>query len=637
MFFLLIIPCFLIAARASFRMRVNVLDTLSVTMAGLLLVVYVLSFFGMASWAVVLAVAPLGAIFAEISQKNTGDRQDFPKKVLTEDGEEAIITRENSALEIARYILTLANPMLFFYIACIFVVGYLVKGNVFTWWDDINFWASDAKQIFYLNGFAPKYGNVSPEFGDYPPIVSIGKWLFLILNRKSYTEGLQFVGYFAMNLTFMLPLLSKIDVLLGGRYRLYKFIAGIFFGIVALFPGVFNGIIYYGTPADITMAIVYGALLLAIYDKEEVSDNYYFLRIFIYMSVLLLTKSVAFEWALFAVIFYLLVGKKNKKFLIALGGAAVMYGGWLSYCLINRRIAKLTGAGIKMATSGYTAPANTAEKLKYFVQGFWLMPMHGDRNFTLDISTGTAVVLIFAFVLALWYIKVFTGKEAARMAIFLLITGVIAYGIVFVAHISIFQTEDQYLDAYAMSVSIARYCAPFTLGSTYLLSGIMFEKMSEGFPARTAINAVIVWALVILLTADYAGVYRHVYGYTENLGSDRDYYLEMVGDEGRTIVEDVRSPEYYGKRILVLRDGHFYYWVHNAYINKEASPVALVYDGYKVEEDTVDTIKQKIRTSHASYIYVEDPENTASELFSQLLGEKDYAPGNVYEVDDIIN
>ena len=37
------------------------------------------------------------------------------------------------------------------------------------------------------------------------------------------------------------------------------------FACTALSPGVFNGIIYYGTPADITMAIVYGTLLL--FDK----------------------------------------------------------------------------------------------------------------------------------------------------------------------------------------------------------------------------------------------------------------------------------------------------------------------------------------------------------------------------------
>ena len=38
-----------------------------------------------------------------------------------------------------------------------------------SWWDDYNFWATDVKSIFYRNGFADKYANAAPEFGDYPP------------------------------------------------------------------------------------------------------------------------------------------------------------------------------------------------------------------------------------------------------------------------------------------------------------------------------------------------------------------------------------------------------------------------------------------------------------------------------------
>ena len=154
----------------------------------------------------------------------------------------------------------------------LFAVRLLTKDMVFNWWDDINFWSSDAKQLFYLGGFPGKYGNVSPEFGDYPPAGSLIKWLFLQISPDQYDESLQFFGYFSMNLVFLLPLYGAVTGALKRRgessdgsvlgsklshivFRVLSFLA------IVLFPGVFNGIIYYGTPADVTMAIVYGALL----------------------------------------------------------------------------------------------------------------------------------------------------------------------------------------------------------------------------------------------------------------------------------------------------------------------------------------------------------------------------------------
>ena len=84
---------------------------------------------------------------------------------------------------------------------------------------------------------------------------------------------------------------------------------------------------------------------------------------------------------------------------------------------------------------------------------------------------------------------------------------------------------------------------------------------------------------------------------------------------------------------MVLRDGHEYYWVHNTYISKEASPTALVYDTFLTEEDTKDTIRQKMLDSHASYFYVEDKDGAATELFADLVPAGEYAPGVVLKIE----
>ncbi len=62
-----------------------------------------------------------------------------------------------------------------------------------------------------MRGFASKYANVSPEFGDYPPGVQLAKWFAVHMNKKEFSEGLAFTGYYLFNFSFVLPLFSRID------------------------------------------------------------------------------------------------------------------------------------------------------------------------------------------------------------------------------------------------------------------------------------------------------------------------------------------------------------------------------------------------------------------------------------------
>ena len=469
--------------------KVNIGDGLAVSASALILALYVLAFFRLMQfiWIPALACSVYVIYKMFLKRDNAGNGyKDIDENTGNIKGiEGACLTKR----------LLYVNGFIFgMFLLVTAVVSLLVSGNVFSWWDDINFWSSDAKQLFFMNGFPGKYGNVSPEFGDYPPVTSIFKWLFLQLGNGEYKEGLQFAGYFALNAVFLMPFAARIiGSLYSGllntgslgsrninvsdkRDALYKgFVFMLmcisFISVVAL-PGVFNGIIYYGTPADITMGIVYGVLLISIYEQDRCPETFYYVRIMLYTAVLLLTKSVGIEWAVFALFFYLLVAKKSVKMIWAAAGSAVFYGSWLVFCLIRRRVAKLTGAGIKMATSGtYTAPLNTSDKAGFFWEGLWTMPMHADRNLTLDLPTGVMVLIIFAILACLIVFKILNKKMGVRFVIFTLVTDLLTYGIIFLAHISIFQGEDQYLDAYAMAVSVARYGFPFAFGSFVLMIG----------------------------------------------------------------------------------------------------------------------------------------------------------------------
>ena len=108
----------------------------------------------------------------------------------------------------------------------------------------------------------------------------------------------------------------------------------------------------------------------------------------------------------------------------------------------------------------------------------------------------------------------------------------------------------------------------------------------------------------------------------------------MVGDDGRIIVNAVlEDKSLWGKRVLVMRDGHTYHWVHDTYISKEASPVPLVYDAFLAESDDSAVMASKIMDKHASYLYVEDEAGVSADLFKPLLADgEEYSAGVIYKV-----
>ena len=631
----------ILGAYISSKNKVNIGDGLAMSASGLILAIYVLAFFRAMKLVWIVALVTIVCILVREwlagNRAATSEKSDILSLIFG-------AGRQSSAVLLCMFVITVA------------VVCTLVSDNVFSWWDDINFWSSDAKQLFFMNGFPGKYGNASPEFGDYPPVTSIFKWLFLQLGNGVYKEGLQFAGYFALNAVFLMPLAGRLVASILDNKALkgvFRYVAAVItFVCVMALPGVFNGIIYYGTPADITMGIVYGALLIAIYEQDQCSENFYYVRIGLLTAVLFLTKSVGIEWAIYALIFYLLVGKKSVKMIGAVAASGACYGSWLLFCLVNRRVAKLTGAGIKMATSGtYTAPQNTADKAGFFWEGLWTMPMHADRNITLDLPTGVMVLILIALLMCLIRFRLLDKKAGMRVGIFMLITGLLTYGIIFLAHISIFQGEDQYLDAYAMAVSVARYGFPFAFGTLSLLIGVgIWNIRNANMISNTGTDngkanknnmiglaVVSIFVVFVLLTADYVGMHKYLWGYRQNADSLAQDSYDMVGDDGRMIVNAVSADtSLWGKRVLVMRDGHTYHWVHDTYISKEASPVPLVYDAFIAESEDSTVMARKIMEKHASYLYIEDEEGISVDLFAPLMSEgKEFKPGVIYKVTEV--
>jgi multisubunit Na+/H+ antiporter MnhG subunit len=205
--------------------------------------------------------------------------------------------------------------------------------------------------------------------------------------------------------------------------------------------------------------------------------------------------------------------------------------------------------------------------------------------------------------------------------------------LIFFAHISLFQAEDQYLDAFAMTNSIARYGAPFIMGAMYLIMGVALDRTSkeEKISRYTVTLAVI--AAFILLTADYTGTFYALHGYRQEIATKMQYNSDMIDEGGQDFLATVSGEKSLrGHRVLNLRSSSYNHWVHDTYISKEASPVPVVYETL-MEDDYLDSVTLKIKNSHAEYFYVEPQVVAEYDYLDEIVTDgESFETGRVYRV-----
>ena len=114
-------------------------------------------------------------------------------------------------------------------------------------------------------------------------------------------------------------------------------------------------------------------------------------------------------------------------------------GSWLVFCLSNRRVAKLTGAAVRTAVSGdFSFLKNSMEKIKIYAEGFTMHPMHSENTWGIDLSSAAILILFFIIVVLFKKFSLLQKWEAKRMMVFVSLTAFVAYGIIFLGHITIF-------------------------------------------------------------------------------------------------------------------------------------------------------------------------------------------------------
>lgn len=646
--------------------RVSPVEIMPVFTCGLVLLLYVLAMAGRLSWIDGIAVLTVAAFGIWLVSRRREQRKAFGRVCLNNMTEASFLTA----------------------MLLLIVTTLCTSGKVVTWWDDINFWATDVKSLYFLDGFAGKYANVAPEFGDYPPAAQLIKWWFLHLSPREFREGLAFAGYYVMNLVFLLPLLKG----LKGRN-----VFVMFFTAAALWfmPSIAEVYGYDGFCADLTMACIYGGFLYAVTDIPQGERNqslssrsesrrvnpeeiYYYGRLGLYLGVLVLVKSIGFVWALFGLIFMLLyrrsetvatygrkshglssvaanehksrslssVAADHHKFrgllsVAAVASVPVLTGGsWMVFCLIMRRVTKTTATAVKyMTTDEYGISGYTGEFARAFLKAFVSSPLHKEKSVVIDLTPLGLYLCICVLVILMR--PLLSGWQRRVILWFTVVSGALFYGIIFVAHITIFATETQYLEAAGMISSIERYGAPFTIGTLLFLAGIWLNRgdvvfQSEKIPDfLRKYGAYLCFILFVALTAGYRIGYHGLVGYRQEIEAKLAERVEMIGADEAKFLETIRILETdTGARVCYIRRGDAPRWVNNSYTAYEASPISVVYKSVNLDDAPTEWMVQEIRSSHAAYLYAEDTEADAGEVFDEITREGAFACGVLYRIED---
>ena len=519
----------------------------------------------------------------------------------------------------------------------------LLTGNkIATWWDDLNFWATDVKALYALDGFAAKYTNAASEFGDYPPGIQLLKWWFVHLKPDSFSEGLMFAGYYFGVFVFLTPLLSRLDeALQTDRWTVKQLFWTVVLAVcLAAFPSMTETFYLGGMCADLVMAVIYGVILMSCLEDRAVpgtdtaaaasrSRAFSNLRIALYLGVLVLVKSVGFLWAAFALIFvwfWRLHGAADKKkeirqLLCITALPAVSGGSWMLFCLFMKRVAKLTGAAVSMASGSLPILLEgTVQKLLHaYAEAFAVWALHRDGFSWIGVSALALFVIFLIGIAWLYRRKLLTKTERNFLFVYVPLTGIVFYSINLVSHLTIFATENQYLEATGMIASIERYSAPFTVGTLYLLFGIFLERSPRLWGKISPYAAL---AAAVLLCANWGAVYDGMIGYRQRLDDDLQARSNMITEASEEFLEKMSKQDVgSGMRVLYLKNAQdAAQWVRNTYISFEASPVSVLFGGIG-EDTTSGQVWELVQASHAGYLYADETDEALKELFAPYTEE----------------
>lgn len=539
------------------------------------------------------------------------------------------------------------DPSTIMLLVILFLIWLVVQNKLAYGNDELGVWALEVKDMFYVNGFADKYKNLSMGYGNYFPGQMLLEWWTCHFSPREFQEGLMYVGYWWIYIAFMAPVLGKLPI--SRRYAIpWGIGAGALFMVI---PSMVDAFGYTQIIAEMPLSAAFGGCLWAAFDSDEHTKGFIFLRFMMSMTCLMMFKETGIIFALMALVFYIGVvhvrknGNESKNRSAELlgcryGMCAALLAGipvliWKVYCKVYERNTYFTyifqNTFDNISENTYTLSELAFPLTKSFFKALLVEPLHVGKTIGIDLTVWAFILLVGIALYCLCKKNVMNLKEARFLGKYYIVMLVIYLILLLGMHIFIFQ-EGGYVETNIMMVSIARYAEPLFLGVLIflVLNGVVvLEKSGIGRSSRTGIVCI---CLGIILCADVVTVWKYVVGYSPvNAATLAD--RKTVEEKAQAFVDELEekmNKEEQGRILWVRNDDDAIYgaeWRKISYILAPKSLVAYYVDISQLdEEDFRIQIWSYVKDSHCGYVYFDDID---SEYLASVYDEEDIEMKNV--------
>lgn len=535
----------------------------------------------------------------------------------------------------------LGDPYVWLGAAAVAVMCFLLRDAQILDWDGYNFWGPDTKSLWFYDGFAPKYSNVSPEFGDYPPFCQLIWWWGAHL-AGDCQERYFFFAYYAFGMTLLLSVASRFRREKGTPWWL----AAVSCAAAVVLPGVACTAWYRGLYVDPPMAMIFGCALSLAVCREEDHPAFWRGKLTVFLLCLPLVKTIGMMWSALAAAFWLLWWRERRGEwrypLAALGGSAALFGSWKLFCAVmERSTALVTGfstlAGERLGEllrGEFFTAGNSWGYLKSYAKAFLLQPIHREYTWAIDLSPAALAAVLLVGAVLLWKFGFVPRKKLGRLMGFLAATLGVAYTVLIVGQLTMFYPETQYLEPLNAVTLMTRYCSPANMGLLLLLVSLAAGRAAGAEPAppeRRRLAAFGLCAAALLACGPYGDLYRRFI--SDPLDPQRIEKRQEYADAYAPFLAAVEGLPLgrEGDRVLL----GVYQMYFNPIVINEAAPVAfratvLSGDG----EADLAALTAALAGGHEGYLYLTGCSDELAERLSQCTSGG-FRPGTLYTVDSV--
>lgn len=424
----------------------------------------------------------------------------------------------------------------------IYVIVYFLSRNLIAMdWDEMGIWSLEVKSMYYLNGFAEKYKHSSLLYGTYHPGQMLFEWWICRSGSPyEYKEGLMYVGYYWLYISFLIPALKNLKI---KKLRRIPVVAVISSALFLLIPSTIEIFSYQFLSAELLLSAGFAYLLYSYFDKDNHNQIFNLLNYSTSFFQLFMIKETGIEYVIIAIVVGNILNwgtqqKENKKldwkvqiFSIIIPCISIIV--WKRFCILQERTTYFSGHffnRFEQILSNITENGDFAINIIYsMAKAIFDMPLHGKATKSWDLTLAMCVIVTEMLIWFVFYDKKNLHHLSAKiLSISYLSVIFISIIALLYMHIFVFR-ESQYLEEEIMVKSISRYLEPVLLG--FILYCVFYAAiyLKNKYKLLCIVTG-------ILLCANY-----------------RAPYVRFFSNKDKIIAEEDRRQEIFQRNSMLLK------------------------------------------------------------------------------------